>query len=1148
MAELAEEHPLSLELQSLKASVARFQDEAHASAVKLQRHSLDAVRTHERAVHLERENDMLKAELAILRAHPHPNGQASTTESQNQVQELTLSLRRLSHKLSLTEEALLAAHIGLANAHAATTKAAANADNAYELGARVRGREEEGLIRQRDLECKIKKLEEELKMSDGVVQEYASLVRSMEAQSSSEAQTSYLQESLKEGRLGLDRLLSELQGECDALARKLDENTAELEVCKSKLEAERKGNEAVQAELGRTQTELSKLQLEDGTAAKMVSRYMQFSQTSTNNLLTTLNTLQSRHNATLATLSSQNHTLSTQLRSLESQNERLRSALDEIGGDIMKETYGRRREIAQRIRMGGREERVVEGLRRWVRRGEEMLSRLREGGEVHESHLYVEALLDMAQHARILLEGLDNGVLDTESALSLSGGRARELLVRTGLDGLLEELRKETERRLILEKAVAQIGPNVTALEKNMCESLDDAPPQVPEKAHIMPLPPLPSSSSSSSLPNGDPAGLVPTVVVDDCEISVATDAVSSTVGPSADTHLVEEEQVDSPGGDGAATSVPPSLEHPTASPTPLTPVEDVMQPQSPVEEVASNATLEAIQDMPPVQDLPTSNDAVNEVKEVEITDLSDVQEVTDAAKSQSDTVDGMATSLSFSSIPTSATSTVSSVFLPPTTISSTPDTPVKLEPPVVAQPHPMLAELNKINKRYDDLQRAFRDCHLALEGLKISLNASSSSANGYPISPAFGHFSSSSSSSLSSPLATPEPSSTTTIPTSVLRAALGRLDDYTEDARVELEIRVGDETLLAKGYEALLSIPGALLGVHEQEPEKSTNVDSISGGSHIPQDNEVPIQSEVEKQIEAFVAGTDPAVRKARDTFMRKLEDVQHDIAALKRAIHDPESLEAPNISADSSASNSSLVSPHTDNTNTNGTGTANGWTSWIRGSPSKPSSPASVAPSLGPSPTFGSIMTSPRLRSTSSTGNFHQNQGAGQNNPSRSRKGSFFGFGLGGGTEQMKDPLAVLGLKVPMPSFAGAAVAPGVGALGGGGSGNGGYGMMMSPTSPMGSAPRARTVSSTMYMLGLGAAGPASPGQSANLRMVRSPSGGGPLNMHLPHASQSSIGSVQAQMETAAVVRGEGPDTTDDEMEEEENADEDDDDTDVE
>ena len=36
------------------------------------------------------------------------------------------------------------------------------------------------------------------------------------------------------------------------------------------------------------------------------------------------------------------------------------------------------------------------------------------------------------------------------------------------------------------------------------------------------------------------------------------------------------------------------------------------------------------------------------------------------------------------------------------------------------------------------------------------------------------------------------------------LEATLGRLDDYTEDTRVDFEIRFGDEALLAKRYEVL--------------------------------------------------------------------------------------------------------------------------------------------------------------------------------------------------------------------------------------------------------------------------------------------------------------------------------------------------------
>ena len=60
------------------------QDEAHASAVKLQRHSLDGANAHERAAILQRENDWLKAEIATLRANPVVSSSSNSTVEQIQ--------------------------------------------------------------------------------------------------------------------------------------------------------------------------------------------------------------------------------------------------------------------------------------------------------------------------------------------------------------------------------------------------------------------------------------------------------------------------------------------------------------------------------------------------------------------------------------------------------------------------------------------------------------------------------------------------------------------------------------------------------------------------------------------------------------------------------------------------------------------------------------------------------------------------------------------------------------------------------------------------------------------------------------------------------------------------------------------------------
>ena len=89
--------------------------------MKLQRYSLDTTRTHKQTVSLKRENDLLKVELAVLRATPTPSDLSFA--SQAHIQELTLSLRKLSHKLTLTEEVLLAKTEALITAQADLTKA-----------------------------------------------------------------------------------------------------------------------------------------------------------------------------------------------------------------------------------------------------------------------------------------------------------------------------------------------------------------------------------------------------------------------------------------------------------------------------------------------------------------------------------------------------------------------------------------------------------------------------------------------------------------------------------------------------------------------------------------------------------------------------------------------------------------------------------------------------------------------------------------------------------------------------------------------------------------------------------------------------------------------------------------------------------------
>lgn len=256
---------------------------------------MDKANAQDRVIQLERENDALKSEIAILRANPHPDASPQAHPAVLQVQQLTLSLRRLSDKLSLTEDALLARTTELTHALGEATKAKLAAESAYELAARTRGREEAGKVREVELEWKVKAAEEAAKMSDLVVNEYADLVRALntktgqgptkhsrsnstssaiEEDSTTNIGMTTLVESLSQGKLGLQRLLAEFSNETEKLQAELLRLQGDVATVEAKCEAERKSSEQCSVELANARFELQRLKLDDNAAAKMVSRYM----------------------------------------------------------------------------------------------------------------------------------------------------------------------------------------------------------------------------------------------------------------------------------------------------------------------------------------------------------------------------------------------------------------------------------------------------------------------------------------------------------------------------------------------------------------------------------------------------------------------------------------------------------------------------------------------------------------------------------------------------------------------------------------------------------------------------------------------------------------------------------------------------------
>lgn len=288
-----------------------------------------------------------------------------------------------------------------------------------------------------------------------------------------------------------------------------------------------------------------------------------------------------------------------------------------------------------------------------------------------------------------------------------------------------------------------------------------------------------------------------------------------------------------------------------------------------------------------------------------------------------------------------------------------------------------LLHSLSGAKHRYVTLQRALRDCSLTLKELKRTLGS-------------------------------PSPSSPHRMVhrSQHLLTALSRIDDFTEDVRVELEIRIADEELTVHGFETLLSVPGALSDADER--------------------------TEMEANARRFVDGTDDGVQKALERFERKLDDVQHDVAILKRTVHEVSLAEADSEDRTRDRNNKSSA-----------------WTSWTAGllTPTSNSSRPTT-----PAPTFGSVMTSPRLRHAGSSKQ------------------------LRGGPGENGDPLSGLGFRIPMPSAS-----------------------PIVPTYPaglgLGNAPgvRPRTIS-TIYSLGLGARSSSSAAINIGLGSVSSPSSAHP------------------------------------------------------
>ena len=617
------------------------------------------------------------------------------------------------------------------------------------------------------------------------------------------------------------------------------------------------------------------------------------------------------------------------LASERRQSDMLRRALDELTEDISREAYGRRREIALRLALLGREEMLAERLRRWLLKSQEILLRVRSSENEDESQAALERIFEDAQSILVVIDGTN---AHEENPVSSA---ARIFAAYATVKALQGDLQRETDKRLYFEYQLANslsehIRPKPLVGKAPGTMASDPATSIQPELSVAPAYSTSPVASPSDAHSNGRTSIRIGDEVQPASEVLVPKsgspdqtedDSPLDLPHPAFPTHGPKSSTID-------VQAIPQVESNGACNTTPSESSDDAIYSGFPAEISEKGAAVDRSQatkldeiyfvaedekPVPTIQPLDVEKKDESDTRAGPTDESSPIQ----AAESRGSS-DGEAAPISLE-VPVQERAESSPVPSFPQ-ISMPQDeryrdpSAVQLETSISGasleadnSKANLLSRLADVDERYSDMQRSFRDCHLALQDLKQS-------STGAPNS-------------------------------SILNVAIERLSDYCEDARVELEIRISDEERIAKGFQTLLSIPGAL-------------------------SNEVNEQ-EVTQQIEAFLDGTDATVQRSQDILKRKLDDLEHDIASIKYAMHTP---------------TSPAFSPQ-DLKEQGNSQSSTSWTTWtgsILGSSRAPS----------PAPSFGTIMTSPRLRHSSST---------------RSLRGE---------SDSVQNPLANLHLRIPMPS----------------------------------------------------------------------------------------------------------------------------------
>jgi len=213
-----------------------------------------------------------------------------------------------------------------------------------------------------------------------------------------------------------------------------------------------------------SQTERDKALRNDASAAKVVERYMTFTQKTHKTVHMHLENLRARSTSTQATLRKEALGLRNQLTAETERGQRLRAAMDEMNEGLGREAAGRRREVTLRLKMLAIEERRERKVEVWLNK----VRRAREGAEgaVLESDL-LEGLVD--EGVKAVSHESDRTDVSSEKQRSWRGilskkvqkqivsngeeaSLARVLLAEELVNTLVIDLQIETDRRIELEK------------------------------------------------------------------------------------------------------------------------------------------------------------------------------------------------------------------------------------------------------------------------------------------------------------------------------------------------------------------------------------------------------------------------------------------------------------------------------------------------------------------------------------------------------------------------------------------------------------------------------------------------------------------------------------------------------------------------